>query len=82
MKFTVKSGKYSRSVEAIDFNHAVQRFLKQLFDENESPKLGSVISVACEVTEQFVFTNEALQDMDTEKKMILYKGEEGEQRSD
>jgi hypothetical protein len=83
MKFTVKSGKYNKSIEAIDFNHAAQRFLEMLFSEDDSPRLGSVISVACEVTESFVLTNEALTSLTADKRMQLYKGtENGESRPD
>jgi len=83
MRFIVKSGKHSKTVEAIDFNQAAQIFLKSLFvKDDEQPRLGAIISVSCEITEQFVCTNEALQEMDAEKKMGIYKGEQGEQGSD
>ena len=73
MKFIVKSGKHSLSVEAIDFNHAAQLFLSNLI-QKEDLKLGDVITVACEVTESFFLTNSALKELGREKLMKLYPG--------
>ena len=78
MRFTVKSGRHAKSLEAIDSNHAAQRFLEMLFAENDSPKLGGLISINCEEIESFVSTSEALEELSVEKKLQLYKGNQSE----
>lgn len=60
MKFKVQSGKYSESIEAVDFNHAANIFLSNLVENEKDLKLGGVISVAAEITESFILTNDAL----------------------
>lgn len=72
MKFTVQSGKSKVSLEANDFNHAAQEFLKILLREDESPSVGEVISVTCDVTESFFLTNLALQELRTEKPLKIF----------
>lgn len=71
MKFKVQSGKYSESIEAVDFNHAANIFLSKLMENETNLKLGGVISVSAEITESFILTNDALKSLVGVEKLKL-----------
>lgn len=72
MKFKVQSGDHTKSVEALDFNHAANVFLTLLLEEEPEPELGLAISVTAEVTESFILTNDVLKDLDQNHILKLY----------
>lgn len=73
MKFTVKSGKHIKSLDAMDFNQAVSLFLKILLEENEHPKLGGIIEVTCQSNAYFD-TDDSLKNLRLDENLRLYEG--------
>lgn len=67
MKFLVKSGNHSKSIEAIDFNQAAIQFVEGL----KSNEIGHVISVTCEVTETWIRSEDVIQSINNPKSIRI-----------
>ncbi len=65
MLFCVECGKYTREVEALNFEHAQKLFLDDVFDELENPKLGGIMIVKVVTQEVFFNTSEKVKDRQT-----------------
>jgi len=63
MEFVVSSGSHTKEIEANDFDHAANLFLKSLLKNERNLRLGGVISVSILARESFIETDNALKNL-------------------